>query len=132
MYSMYGSLNYLLPAARAYGFIPTVLKRDTGINSLSSINLNLYQAISLLNHNSSLINDFTLADQTAILDYLNPGGNYVGGVLVLFPSQNSDLGSINQIVDSYNISYSLLPKKRSRLYWKPTGFFVVILPKKIL
>ena len=105
-FSLYGNLNNFLDAARFYGLIPEILRRDENVFHLNQLNLNNYEVIALINHNNSLLHNFSSLDSSAILDYIYPGGDYSGGAIVIFPSKESDIGCLNSLLDALNITYS--------------------------
>ncbi|MCG3256841.1 MAG: hypothetical protein KAU62_12175, partial [Candidatus Heimdallarchaeota archaeon] len=73
---------------------------------LNQLDLNNYEVIALINHNNSLLHNFSSLDSSAILDYIYPGEDYSGGAIVIFPSKESDISSLNSLLDALNITYS--------------------------
>ncbi|MHA1197913.1 MAG: S8 family peptidase [Candidatus Heimdallarchaeaceae archaeon] len=107
-YSMYGNLNTLLDISRYLGFIPSILSKDGIPTHFSDLDLNHFEAITLINHNSSSLYEFTLDDETALLDYILPDGEYNGGSIIFLPTRRSDFISLNSILESFNITYNSL------------------------
>jgi len=105
-FSLFGNLNNFLDTARFYGLIPEILRRDENVFHLNQLNLNNYEVIALINHNSSLLHNFSSLDSSAILDYIYPEEDYSGGAIVIFPSKESDIDSLNSLLKALNITYS--------------------------
>ena len=106
IYSLYGSLWDLMEVAKENGLIPSILARDT-LSKINSLNLNDFEVIALINPNSSEYRSYSEEDMNLIADYVDQGGEYNGGAVVLLPSIKSDLSLINSLSNQYNISYSL-------------------------
>ena len=107
-YSMFGNLNDFLDITRHFGLIPTILSKDGISSHLSEIDLNKFEVIAVINHNSSFIQKFTSEDEDSILDYLLPNGEYGNGTIIFLPTRNTDINNLNNILSSFNISYAPL------------------------
>ncbi|NPD88573.1 MAG: S8 family serine peptidase [Asgard group archaeon] len=105
-YSLYGSLWKFMTIAKRVGLIPSILARDS-LTKLSSLNLNDFEAIALINPNSSEYRSYSEADLNLLSDYASEDGQYNGGAIILFPTINSDLNLINSLLNPFNISYSM-------------------------
>jgi subtilisin family serine protease len=105
-FTLHGSLWNLLTISKEIGLIPSLLPRDS-LSKISSLNLNDYEVIALVNPNSSEFRSYTEEDLSILLDYMTRNGNYNGGAIILLPSINSDLALINSLTHTFNISYSL-------------------------
>ncbi len=114
-YSMYGNLNSLLDISRYFGFIPSVLSKDGVPTPLSTLNLKHYEAITIINHNNSLIQEFTLDDEETILNYILPNVENNGGTIILLPTRSSDIVGLNSMLESFNITYSSLSVENESL-----------------
>jgi len=104
-FSLFGNLNDFTNIARNYGLVPKVLKRDVDSIQLNQLNLNDYEIITLINHNSSLLHEFSSLDASSISDYIYSNGVYEGGTIIILPSQESDITSINSLLGALNTSY---------------------------
>ena len=108
LYSLYGTVKSVVTASKMVGLEPVIFVRDTNLKELSSRNLNDYEAITIINHNKSNLQTFTEEDFTILLDYILPNGDYQGGSLIILPSTNSDLNSLNNLLNPLNISYETI------------------------
>jgi subtilisin family serine protease len=106
-YSIFGNLNNFIDIAKFYGLIPEILKRDLYSPSFAEMNLNDYEVIALINHNSSLLHSFSVLDSSSISDYILPNGDYEGGSVIFLPSQESDIDNLNSILGTINTSYAI-------------------------
>ena len=114
-FSMYGNLNSFLDISRNFGLIPIVLQKDMNSIHISDLDLRDYEALALLNYNSSQLQKFTDLDVDSILDFLLPGGEYLGGTILLLPTRASDISGLNFILNSFNISYNVLVNENETL-----------------
>ncbi len=105
-YSLYGSLWKLMTIAKNVDLLPSILARDS-LTKISSLNLNDFEAIALINPNSSEYRSYSEEDLNLLSDYASQDGKYNGGAVILFPTINSDLNLINSLLNPFNISYSL-------------------------
>ena len=107
-YSMYGNLNKLLTISKYFGLIPTILSKDGEPLGIAEIDLNHYEALSIINYNSSILHTYSNYDVESIVNYIKTGGMYTGKTLILFPTRISDLGGLNSVLDPFNITYNSL------------------------
>jgi hypothetical protein len=108
LYSLFGTVRSVIAASKMVGLEPIIFERDIDFEELSSRNLNDYEVITIINHNKSNLHTFTEDDFSALSDYILPNGNYKGGSLIILPSTNSDLTSLNNLLNPFNISYETL------------------------
>ncbi len=104
-YSLYGSLYDVLDISRGVGLVPIINSKDENSKSFSSLDVNNYEVIALMNFNSSIYHTVSEEDFSVLSDYLLPNGNYGGGALLILPSTQSDLLAINNLLTPLNISY---------------------------
>ena len=104
-YSLYGSLFDIIDISRGVGLIPLINSKDENSKSFSSLDLNNYEVIALMNFNNSIYHTVSNDDLSVLSDYLLPNGNYGAGALLILPSTQSDLLALNNLLTPLNISY---------------------------
>ncbi len=104
-YSLNGNLHNIISTSKKYGLIPIINSQDIHYSTFSTMNLNEFEVIALINSKNTLLNPISNSDIIALSDYINPEGAYSGGAFIVLPSRNSDFNIINEILSEVNITY---------------------------
>ncbi|MHA1418533.1 MAG: S8 family peptidase [Candidatus Heimdallarchaeaceae archaeon] len=104
-YSLNGNLRNIITLSKKYGLIPIINSQDIQYSAFSTLDLNEFEVIALINSKNTLSNPISNSDIAILSDYINPEGVYSGGSLIVLPSRNSDFNILNQILSEVNITY---------------------------
>lgn len=104
----YGALYSIVEEVNRAGYIPYFRHRDSDSSSLSDLNLNNYEAILLFNFDGSEPH-YSKNDIEALKDFMLPGGEFGNGAVAIFPTRESNLTSLNNLLEVFNAQYAPSP-----------------------
>ncbi len=104
-YSLTGNLHNIISISKKYGLIPIINSQDVQYSTFSTMDLDEFEVIALINSKNTLLNPISNSDIIALSDYISPKGTYSGGSLIVLPSRSSDFSVINEVLSAVNITY---------------------------